>query len=175
LFSLFAAWFLGGAAIFQIGSDGRLTLSGWLLNQLDSPDFAWRTKNFFLDELNVLKRKLFVKSKKTIDDYRFKSSMLWQNVRLRTSGRSPRRRHCPRNKDSAPLHPALHPKLKASNRLHLPVVRAVEIRFRRPDVRMAHQRLNRPQIITIIQEGCSERMPHDVRMNPLLDQRLLRH
>jgi hypothetical protein len=59
-----------------------------LLNQIDSPDFAWRTKNFFLDELNVLKRKLFVKSKKTIDGYRFKSSMLWQNVRLRTSGRT---------------------------------------------------------------------------------------
>jgi hypothetical protein len=29
----------------KFGSDGRLTLSGWLLNQLDSPGFAWRTKN----------------------------------------------------------------------------------------------------------------------------------
>ena len=29
----------------KLGSDGRLTLSGWLLNQLDSPGFAWRTKN----------------------------------------------------------------------------------------------------------------------------------
>ena len=76
MFSLFAAWFLGGAAIFQIGSDGRLTLSGWLLNQLDSPDFAWRTKNLLWDELNVLKRKLNVKTKQGIDDYRYKSSML---------------------------------------------------------------------------------------------------
>jgi len=40
-----AAWFPGGATIFQIGSDGRLTLSGWLLNQLDLSGFAWRTKN----------------------------------------------------------------------------------------------------------------------------------
>jgi len=61
-----------------------------LLNQMDSTDFTWCIKNLLLDELNVLKRKLFVKSKKTIDDYRFKSSMLWQNVRLRTSGRSRR-------------------------------------------------------------------------------------
>ena len=30
-----------------IGSDGRLTLSGWLLNQLDSPGFAWLSKNLF--------------------------------------------------------------------------------------------------------------------------------
>jgi pantothenate kinase-related protein Tda10 len=52
----------------KLGSDGRLTLSGWLLNQLDSPDFAWRTKNLLWDELNVLKRKLNVKIKNTIDD-----------------------------------------------------------------------------------------------------------
>ena len=47
-----------------------------LLDQLDSPDFAWRTKNSLWDELNVLKRKLNVKITNTIDDYRFKSSML---------------------------------------------------------------------------------------------------
>jgi len=29
----------------KLGSDGRLTLSGWLLKQPDSPGFAWRTKN----------------------------------------------------------------------------------------------------------------------------------
>jgi len=28
----------------KLGSDGRLTLSGWFLNQLDSPSFVWRTK-----------------------------------------------------------------------------------------------------------------------------------
>jgi hypothetical protein len=27
----------------KLGSDGRLTLSDWLLNQLDYPGFAWRT------------------------------------------------------------------------------------------------------------------------------------
>ena len=45
----------------KLGSDGRLTLSGWLLNQLDSPDFAWRTKNSLLGELNIVKAKLYVK------------------------------------------------------------------------------------------------------------------
>jgi len=43
---------------------------GPLLNQLDSPDFAWRTKNLLWDELNVLKRKSNVKIKNTTDDYR---------------------------------------------------------------------------------------------------------
>jgi len=41
--------------------------SGWLLNQPDSSDFAWRTKNSLLDEVNVLKRELYVKKKKTIE------------------------------------------------------------------------------------------------------------
>jgi len=45
----------------KLGSDGRLTLSGWLLNQLDSPDFAWRTKNSLWGGLNVQKRQLCVK------------------------------------------------------------------------------------------------------------------
>ena len=40
-----------------------------LLNQMDSPDFTWCTKNIFWDELNVLKRNSFVKSKNTTDDY----------------------------------------------------------------------------------------------------------
>ena len=34
----------------KLGSDGRLTLSGWLFNQLDCTDFAWRTKNPLLLE-----------------------------------------------------------------------------------------------------------------------------
>jgi hypothetical protein len=40
-----------------------------LLNQMDSPYFTWRTKNFLWDELNVLKKKPFVKGKNTTDDY----------------------------------------------------------------------------------------------------------
>jgi hypothetical protein len=28
----------------KLGSDGRLTLSGWFLNQLDSQSFSWSTK-----------------------------------------------------------------------------------------------------------------------------------
>jgi tellurite resistance-related uncharacterized protein len=53
---------------------------GPVLKQPDSSDFAWRTKNLVWNELNVLKGKLNVKIKNTIkhtiDDYRFKSSML---------------------------------------------------------------------------------------------------
>jgi hypothetical protein len=60
--------------------------SGCLLIQLGFPDFAWRTKNFRWDELNVLKRKLNVKSKNTIDDYQFKSCILGQKAGLLTSG-----------------------------------------------------------------------------------------
>jgi len=37
----------------KLGSDGRLTLSGWLLNQLDSPSFAWRTKNLLLVVVSI--------------------------------------------------------------------------------------------------------------------------
>jgi len=40
----------------KLGSDGRLTLSGWLRNQLDSPSFAWRTKNLVWDESNIAKK-----------------------------------------------------------------------------------------------------------------------
>jgi hypothetical protein len=40
-----------------------------VLNQPDSSDFTWRTKNFLWDELNVLKKNQFVKSKNTTDDY----------------------------------------------------------------------------------------------------------
>jgi hypothetical protein len=41
---------------------------GLLLNRLDSPDFDWRTKHLLWDELNVLKRKLNVNIKNSIDD-----------------------------------------------------------------------------------------------------------
>ena len=49
---------------------------GPVLNQLDSPDFAWRTKRLLWDELNVLRQKLLVKSKKTLEVYRLKTSMV---------------------------------------------------------------------------------------------------
>jgi hypothetical protein len=55
-----------------------------------------------------------------------------------------------------PLHPASHPKLKALDRLHLPVIGAVEIRLRGANVRMTHQRLNGSKVIPVIQEGRSE-------------------
>ncbi len=35
------------------GSDGRLTLSGWLLNKLDSPSFSWRTKTLFSRDRSI--------------------------------------------------------------------------------------------------------------------------
>jgi hypothetical protein len=50
---------------------------GLVLNQPDSPDFAWRTKNLLWDELNVLKRKSNVKTKQGIDEYRLKTSIGW--------------------------------------------------------------------------------------------------
>jgi hypothetical protein len=49
---------------------------GPVLNQPDSSDFAWRTKNLLWDELNVLKQKSNVKTKQGIDDYRLKTSMV---------------------------------------------------------------------------------------------------
>jgi hypothetical protein len=83
----------------KLGSDGRLTLSGWLLNQLDSPDFAWRTKNSLLDEQNIRKTELnvnknrpqdmAVSSSVEVNDYQFKSCILCQKSGLLTSGRSP--------------------------------------------------------------------------------------
>jgi len=47
----------------KLGSDGRLTLSRWLFNQLDSPVFAWRTKNFLFDGKSIRKEKGTVKEK----------------------------------------------------------------------------------------------------------------
>jgi hypothetical protein len=47
----------------KLGSDGRLTLSGWLLNQLDCADFTWRTKNLLFDRSSIGKFRLYVKQK----------------------------------------------------------------------------------------------------------------
>ena len=65
-----------------------------------------------------------------------------------------------------------YPKLEALNCFHLPVIRAVEIRLRSANMGMAHQSLDGSKIIPIIQKGRGEGVPHDVRMNPLLDQSL---
>jgi hypothetical protein len=97
-----------------------------------------------------------------------------ENPKNNITGRSPRGRQCPRNRD-APLEPASYPKLEAPYRLHLPVVRAVEIRFPCPDMGMAHQCLNCPEIISFIQQDRSKRMPHHMGMDSLLDQGLARH
>jgi hypothetical protein len=51
----------------KLGSDGRLTLSGWLLNQLDLSGFAWRTKNSLWNALSLKKKGLYVKKKKSQD------------------------------------------------------------------------------------------------------------
>ncbi len=47
----------------SIGSDGWVPVSSWLFNPLDSPDFAWRTKNFFWCKLIVQKVGMQVKVK----------------------------------------------------------------------------------------------------------------
>jgi hypothetical protein len=59
---------------------------GPLLNQLDFPDLAWRTKNLLCNELNVLKQKLYVKSKKTVEDYQLETSMVGQNGCSKSTG-----------------------------------------------------------------------------------------
>jgi hypothetical protein len=55
----------------QLGSDGRLTLSGCLLNQLDLSGFAWRAKNSLLDGSTIQKMGLYGKKKKLQNIGRF--------------------------------------------------------------------------------------------------------
>jgi hypothetical protein len=50
-----------------------------------------------------------------------------------------------------PSREELNSKLKALYRLHLSVIRAVEIRLRGTNVGMAHQGLNRLEVIPVIQ------------------------
>jgi hypothetical protein len=47
----------------KLGSDRRLTLSGWLLNQLDISGFAWRTKNSLWVKVIIEKKRLGSKKK----------------------------------------------------------------------------------------------------------------
>ncbi len=42
-------------------------------------------------------------------------------------------------------------------------------------MRMAHQSLDRLEVIPVIQEGSSEGVPHHVGVNPLLNEGLARH
>jgi hypothetical protein len=61
-----------------------------------------------------------------------------------------------------------YPELETPYCFHLPVVRAVEIRLRGANVRMAHQSLNGSEVIPVIQEGSGEGVPHHMGVNPLL-------
>jgi hypothetical protein len=72
-----------------------------------------------------------------------------------------------------PLHPALHPKLQALNRFHLPVIVGMEIPLCGANMGMAHQSLDGSKIIPIIQKGRGKGVPNYMRMNPFLDQGLL--
>jgi hypothetical protein len=67
-----------------------------------------------------------------------------------------------------PLELPSHPKFQTPNRLHLPVIRAVEVSLRCPYVGMPHQRRNGSKVIPFIQEGLGKGMPHHVGMNPLI-------
>jgi hypothetical protein len=62
--------------------------------------------------------------------------MAEQKCKIYVSGRSSWKTQCRRNKDSILLHPASHPELKALNRFHFAVIRAVEIPFRGANMRM---------------------------------------
>jgi hypothetical protein len=54
--------------------------------------------------------------------------------------------------------------LKAPYRLHLPIIRVVEIRLRGFDIRMAHQRLNRFEVIPLIQQRTGKGLPDHMGM-----------
>ncbi len=73
------------------------------------------------------------------------------------------------------MEPLSTPELQAMYRLHFSIIRAVEIRLRGPYVGMAHQGLDGFKVVPIIQEGRGEGMPHDVGVNPLLNQSLFYH
>jgi len=79
------------------------------------------------------------------------------------------------SRQDSPLWIESCPELQALDRLHLAVVRAVKVPLGSPDMGMTHERLDRLQIIPIVQEGRCKRMPHHVGMNPLLDQGLFYH
>ncbi len=66
-----------------------------------------------------------------------------------------------------PLEPASHPKLEAPYCLHLPVIRAMKIRLGGPDMGMTHQSLNSSEVISVVQEGSGEGVPHYVGMRTL--------
>ena len=51
-----------------------------------------------------------------------------------------------------------------------PVICAVEICLRGANMGMAHESLNGPKVIPVVQKGRGERMPHDMGMDSLLDQ-----
>jgi hypothetical protein len=86
---------------------------------------------------------------------------------------TPIRKESPQH--DSPLSFESDPKLEAPDRFYLPVIGAVEIRLCGADMGMTHQRLDRPQIISFIQQGCGKGMLHHVRMDPLLDQRPFYH
>ena len=66
-------------------------------------------------------------------------------------------------------------KLEPFNRLYLPIILFVQIPFRRTDMRMAHQRLHRPEIGGTIEKGRGERVSHHVRVDSFPNQCLLCH
>lgn len=51
----------------------------------------------------------------------------------------------------------------------------MKIPLRGANVRITHERLNGSEVIPVVQEGSGEGMPHDVRVNPLLDRSLFYH
>ncbi len=79
------------------------------------------------------------------------------------------------NEDFLCLKSALASELETLNCLHLPVVRAMKVRLRGSDMRMAHQSLDCLEIIPFIQQSGGEGMPHDMGIDPFLDQRPFYH
>ncbi len=62
------------------------------------------------------------------------------------------------------------PEFDTADSLHLPIIRAVKVRFGGFDMRMAHQTLNGPKVIPLIQKSSRKGMAHNMGMDPFSDQ-----
>ena len=51
----------------------------------------------------------------------------------------------------------------------------MEVCFGSPDMAVSHQTLNRPKVVAVVQKGRGADMPHNVKMDSLLDQRFFYH
>ena len=75
-------------------------------------------------------------------------------------------------RQDSPLCLESYPKLEAPYCLHLPVVRAVEIRLCSANMGVAHQSLDGFEVVSVIQKGCGKGVSHHMGMDSLKNQGL---